>query len=126
MVSILKDKYVKIILTTIFLLTLLFMGIYLWAINDVPYKRSLEFIKKNKQVIEAIGEIENLYLSFFGKYYVTSNGTAGYAEYKIKVNGDKSKGIVYIVLRQNEGKWKVVQCKLVYADDKVVNLGGEE
>jgi len=86
----------------------------------------VEFIKKNIQIIETLGKIEDLHLAFFGKYYVRSNGLNGFAEYKIVVRGARNKGLVYLSLKQDAGEWKVVQAKIVDTNDKISIILGED
>jgi len=124
-VNIIKNRYIKFIFKLLLFLLIFYIFLYLWAINGEAYKYSLTFIKENKQVVGVIGKIENLYLSFRGNglhWYVSTNGTSGHAEYNIVVNGQKGKGIVYIYLEQNLGKWKVVQGKLFYGNKNVIIL----
>jgi hypothetical protein len=120
------NKYVKQILITLFLVTLVCGGIYILTINGESYKYSLEYLKRNKQIVEAIGEIKTIRLSFSGKSFVTTNAKEGNADYTIVVHGEKEKGIVSLVLKRNMGKWRVVRGDLVYGGGKDISLSGEE
>jgi hypothetical protein len=120
------NKYLKNILITILLLVLVCGGIYIWTIRGTSYKYSLEFIRQNKQIVEAIGEVKTLRLSFFGKSFVTANDKDGYAKYTIIVQGEKGKGVVSLKLKKDQGKWGVINGIFSYADGKNISLKGEE
>lgn len=107
-----KKKLLVIVAITVITIFCFFIGLYVLGINGEAYKYSRKFIEENSIIQNNVGVIRSQRLSFFG-FSVRQRGTRGHAEYKILVDGNKSRGVVYLELEKSAGLWKVTKGNLI-------------
>jgi len=116
-----KKKIFKIIATTLILLTCFFVGLYILGVKSEPYRFALEYIDTNETISASIGTLKSNYLSF-GGYSVRYEGSHGWAEFAIKTSGEKGKGVVFIKLEKELGKWEVSAARLKLESGEFIDV----
>lgn len=113
------NKKLRIILiTTVSLILIFFISLYMVVINSEPYSFAKKYVSNNDIVKEKLGNLTNISLAYFG-YNVSYTGPNGVAKFKIKVTSKKGKGTVYISLDKESGKWNVKHAKLVSNESEI-------
>lgn len=116
-----KNKVLKIILTTVILIGCFNVALYVLGTQGEPYKIAVKFIKENPNVTSRIGSLKSSRLAFFG-YSVRYHGPSGHAEYKIFVIGEKGTGTVYLNLEKSAGVWEIRKGNLFLEDGASIPL----
>ena len=98
--------------TYIWLTVIGFILIFYIIGNEVthgkPYAVATAYITHNACITEHLGEIKNTRLGFFSRFYTKDKK----ALFNLQVKGERSKGMVMVVLKRKNGSWVVTKALL--------------
>jgi hypothetical protein len=115
-----QNKIVKIVLIIILFIFVMYLVGYFIVMKGEPFDVAKQFIYDHKLISAELGPIKNIKLSMLSSIRIS--GTYGTARFKLFVDGEKSKGIVYADLEKQAGIWVVVHANMIRADNSKINL----
>lgn len=116
----LKEKRRAIVLISIFFIIFCFASYY-WAYSGESFKVAKSYIENNIQIIESIGEINDVKIISYSDKQQLFMGT-GHAEYKLAIDGKRNSGEVEISLQKNNGAWIIEKAMFFIGDEAPVYL----
>jgi hypothetical protein len=116
-----RSKIVKYTIIILLLICALYFGIFFLVMKGEPFDAAKQYIYGNKLIGDEMGTIKTVNLSMFSSS-IQYSGASGNAQYKIYVDGEKNKGVVYIDMEKQAGVWVIVRANLIHADNSKVVL----
>jgi hypothetical protein len=82
------------LVTVVFLLVTLFVGLYFFTIQSDAYQEATHFALTNPEVMDATGPVSEVSLNFWSGFHVTYSGSGGEASFVLSVKGEKDESVV--------------------------------
>ncbi len=95
---------------------------YLLAMNSDAFHSAKAFVANAPVVVQVLGPPSTIRLSLIGAQ-VTLSPSSGHAAFRIVVKGQKRNGIVYAIVRRQNGSWHVTDANLVADGLPTVHIG---
>jgi hypothetical protein len=114
-----KPRHLLIIIV---LLSVLVLGLYLFATKSDAYEEAEQFARTNPEVAKRIGNVSEVNLRFLDGFHVTSSGSGGDASFVFGLKGERGESVLDVRLKRVANSWRVEDAYLTTKNEQGVRV----
>lgn len=89
-----------------------YVGVFLYARQSDAFLVAQRWVESSSDVHAVTGDVRRVTLDFFGGYLENAFGRDRNVWLTARIEGEKKIAIAEIAMKQRDGKWQIVGCKI--------------